>query len=62
MAGPQPEIPSRAVGLSLLLGEVVQVPSFLQLEEETKTTAVATVGGLPRTASATIPLAMSASG
>ena len=33
---PQPEIPSRAVGLSLVLGEVVQIPSFLQLQEETK--------------------------
>ncbi len=31
-----PAIPSRAVGLSLLLGEVVQVPSLLQLAEETK--------------------------
>jgi hypothetical protein len=33
---PQPEIPSRAVALSLVLGEVVHVPSLLQLEEETK--------------------------
>jgi hypothetical protein len=32
---PQPDIPSRAVGLSLVLGEVVHVPSFLQLEAET---------------------------
>jgi hypothetical protein len=31
-----PKIPSRAVGLSLLLGEVAHVPSLLQLEEETK--------------------------
>jgi len=31
-----PEVPSRPVGLSLLLGEVAQVPSLLQLEEETK--------------------------
>jgi hypothetical protein len=31
-----PDIPSRAVGLSLMLGEVVQVGSLLQLEEETK--------------------------
>ena len=31
-----PKIPSRAVGLSALLGEVAQVPSLLQLEEETK--------------------------
>ena len=31
-----PDIPSRAVGLSLLLGEVAQVPGLLQLEEETK--------------------------
>ncbi|MEI6569400.1 MAG: transposase [Verrucomicrobiota bacterium] len=30
-----PEIPSRAVGLSLLLGEVVHCPSLLQLEQET---------------------------
>ena len=33
---PQPDIPSRAVGLSLVLGEVVHIPSFLQLQEETK--------------------------
>lgn len=33
---PQPQIPSRAIGLSLILGEVVQIPSFLQLQEETK--------------------------
>ena len=31
-----PDIPSRAVGLSLILGEVIRVASFLQLEEETK--------------------------
>ena len=31
-----PEVPIRAVGLSLLLGEVVHIPSLLQLEEETK--------------------------
>ncbi len=30
-----PEIPGRAVGLSLLLGEVAQVPSLSQLEQET---------------------------
>jgi len=35
-ARPQPDIPTRAVGLSLLLGEVVHIPSFLQLQEETK--------------------------
>jgi hypothetical protein len=35
-ARPQPEIPSRAVGLSLVLGEVVHIPSLLQLEQETK--------------------------
>ena len=35
-ARPQPDIPSRAVGLSLLLGEVVHIPSLLQLQEETK--------------------------
>ena len=33
---PQPDIPSRAVWLSLVLGEVVHVPSFLQLEAETQ--------------------------
>ncbi len=33
---PQPEIPSRAVGLSLVLGEVVHMPSLLQLQQETK--------------------------
>ena len=32
---PEPVIPSRAVWLSLTLGEVVQIPSLLQLEEET---------------------------
>jgi hypothetical protein len=31
-----PEVPSRAAGLSLLLGEVAHIPSLLQLEEETK--------------------------
>ena len=31
-----PKIPSRALGLSLLLGEVAHIPSLLQLEEETK--------------------------
>ena len=36
IAGRTPDIPSRSVGLSLVLGEVVKVPSFLQLEEETK--------------------------
>jgi hypothetical protein len=35
-ARPQPEIPSRSVGLSLVLGEVVPIPSLLQLQEETK--------------------------
>jgi len=35
-ARPQPDIPSRAVGLSLILGEVVHIPSFLQLQAETK--------------------------
>lgn len=33
---PQPEIPARAVWLSLVLGEGVHIPSFLQLEAETK--------------------------
>ena len=33
---PQPEIPSRAVWLSLVLGEVVHIPSFLQLATETQ--------------------------
>src|SRR5260221_116206 len=32
----EPAVPSRAVGLSLILGEVVQIGSLLQLEEETK--------------------------
>jgi hypothetical protein len=31
-----PEVPCRAVGLSLLLGEVAHIPSLLQLEQETK--------------------------
>jgi hypothetical protein len=33
---PQPEIPPRAVGLSLILSEVVQIPSLFQLQAETK--------------------------
>ena len=33
---PRPEIPARAVGLSLVLGEVARIPSFLQLQEETR--------------------------
>jgi hypothetical protein len=32
----QPEIPARPIVLSLVLGEVVHIPSFLQLQEETK--------------------------
>ena len=32
----QPQIPIRPIALSLILGEVVQVPSLLQLQEETK--------------------------
>lgn len=32
----EPDIPSRAVGLSLLLGEVIKTASFRQLEEETR--------------------------
>jgi hypothetical protein len=32
----EPKIPSRAVGLSLLLGEVAHIPSLSQLEEETQ--------------------------
>jgi hypothetical protein len=35
-ARPRPEIPSRAVWLSLVLGEVVRIPSLLQLQEETR--------------------------
>lgn len=35
-ARPQPDIPSRSVALSLVLGEVVHIPSLLQLQEETK--------------------------
>lgn len=34
-ARPQPQIPTRAVGLSLVLGEVVQVSGFLPLQAET---------------------------
>jgi len=30
-----PDIPSRALGLSLILGEVAKIPSLLQLEQET---------------------------
>jgi hypothetical protein len=33
---PQPEIPSRAVWLSLILGEIIRVGSHLQLEAETR--------------------------
>lgn len=33
---PCPEIPGRAVSLTLLLGEVAQIPSMLQLEKETQ--------------------------
>jgi hypothetical protein len=43
----EPGVPSRAVGLSLILGEVVHIPSLLQLQEETKLAPVATVGGVP---------------
>ena len=32
----EPDVPSRSVGLSLLLGEVAQIPSLLQLAEETQ--------------------------
>ena len=32
----QPEIPGRSVVLSLVLGEVAHIPSFLQLQQETK--------------------------
>ena len=35
-ARPQPAIPARAVALSLVLGKVVHIPSFLQLQEETR--------------------------
>lgn len=35
-ARPQPDIPARAVGLSLVLGEVARIPSFLQLAAETQ--------------------------
>lgn len=31
-----PQVPSRAVGLSLLLGQVAQIPGLLQLEAETR--------------------------
>jgi hypothetical protein len=33
---PHPEIPGRAVGLTLMLGEVAQIPSLLQLQAETQ--------------------------
>ena len=33
---PRPEIPGRAISLTLLLGEVAQIPSMLQLEKETE--------------------------
>jgi len=33
---PQPEIPILPIVLSLILGEVVRIPSFLQLQEETR--------------------------
>ena len=33
---PHPEIPSRSVALTLLLGEVAQIPSLLQLQAETE--------------------------
>ncbi len=33
---PQPDIPARAVGVSLVLGEVVHIPSWLQLQAETE--------------------------
>jgi hypothetical protein len=33
---PYPEIPSRSIALTLLLGEVAQIPSLLQLQEETE--------------------------
>jgi hypothetical protein len=33
---PQPEIPIRPIVLSLILGEVVQIPSLLQLQAETR--------------------------
>lgn len=33
-ARPQPQIPSRAVWLSLVLGEVIHQPTLLQLEAE----------------------------
>ena len=58
---PQPDIPSRAVGLSLVLGEVVRIPSFLQLQEETKVPQWQRWVGYPGTISMT-PSAMSASG
>ena len=32
----QPEIPILPIALSLILGEVVHIPSFLQLQEETR--------------------------
>ena len=57
-----PEVPSRAVGLSLLLGEVVQIPSLLAVRGRNQVAPMATVGGLPGAASATTPLAMPPTG
>ena len=56
-----PKIPSRAVGLSLLLGEVAHIPSLSQLEEETKLPQC-NAGWATRTGSATMPSAMPATG
>ena len=56
-----PEIPGRAVGLSLLLGEVAQIPSLLQLEEETKLPQWQRWMGCPNP-SATTPLVTPATG
>jgi len=45
---PQPEIPSRSAWLSMVLGEVVHIPSFLQLEAETKLSQWQRWVGYPR--------------
>lgn len=42
----QPEIPSRAVGLSLVLGEVVHIPQPAAIRTGNATAPVATVGRL----------------
>lgn len=42
-----PKVPSRAVSLSLVLGEITHVPSLLQLEEETRSPQWQRLAGYP---------------